>query len=267
LFVGGCLLVIVGDSPGARSQIPVPPKRTKGDAAETKATQRPSAEPAAKNAQSRPRPVVTQQSNSGNPSYRETVRAREAVIREKLTKPISIDKRDVPLRQMLDDLCQTLGLQMAFDRTALRDAALDPESITVSLQVRDVSARAALEMVLHEQNLDWAVRHEVLWITTRDVAAQLLTTQVYAVADLVFNGEHSEAGGYDADFDSLIELISCAVEPQMWSVVGGPATIDSFGRGESYVVVVTHAWRGHEAIAQLLADLRAVVARPAARRP
>ncbi len=61
-------------------------------------------------------------------------------------------------------------------------------------------------------------------------------------------------GGVQADFDSLIELITSTIAPQSWDDVGGPGAIQGFETNLSLVVSQTQEI--HEQIADLLAQLR-----------
>ena len=61
-------------------------------------------------------------------------------------------------------------------------------------------------------------------------------------------------GGVQADFDSLIDLITSTVKPQSWSDVGGPGSIAPFEVNLSLVVSQTQ--EVHEEIVDLLEQLR-----------
>ena len=61
-------------------------------------------------------------------------------------------------------------------------------------------------------------------------------------------------GGTQADFDSLIDLITTTVRPQTWDSVGGPGTIAPFETNLSLVVSQTQDV--HEEIVDLLEQLR-----------
>ncbi len=61
-------------------------------------------------------------------------------------------------------------------------------------------------------------------------------------------------GGGQADFDSLIELITSTVKPQTWDLVGGPGSIAAFETNLSMVVSQTQDV--HEEIVDLLEQLR-----------
>ena len=61
-------------------------------------------------------------------------------------------------------------------------------------------------------------------------------------------------GGAQADFDSLIDLITTTVTPQTWDEVGGPGSIPPFPTNLSLVISQTQDV--HEEIADLLEQLR-----------
>ena len=61
-------------------------------------------------------------------------------------------------------------------------------------------------------------------------------------------------GGAQADFDTLIELITSTIAPQTWDDVGGPGSIAGFDTNLSLVVSQTQ--EVHEQIADLLDQLR-----------
>jgi general secretion pathway protein D len=61
-------------------------------------------------------------------------------------------------------------------------------------------------------------------------------------------------GGSQADFDTLIDLITSTISPQTWSEMGGPGTIQGFDTNLSLVVSQTQ--EVHEQIADLLQQLR-----------
>jgi len=67
-------------------------------------------------------------------------------------------------------------------------------------------------------------------------------------------GPGSLGGGSQADFDSLIELITSTVKPTTWDGVGGPGSIAPFETNLS--IVVSQTQDVHEEIVDLLEQLR-----------
>ncbi len=67
-------------------------------------------------------------------------------------------------------------------------------------------------------------------------------------------GPGGMGGGVEADFDSLIQLITQTIQPTSWQEVGGPGSIEEFRTNLSLVVSQTQ--EVHEQIADLLEQLR-----------
>ena len=75
-----------------------------------------------------------------------------------------------------------------------------------------------------------------------------------AAAQTAVAGPAAWAAASQADFDSLIELITTTISPQSWDDVGGPGSISGFDTNLSLVVSQTQ--EVHEQIADLLEQLR-----------
>jgi general secretion pathway protein D len=69
-------------------------------------------------------------------------------------------------------------------------------------------------------------------------------------------GPGGMGGGVQADFDSLIELITTTIDPDSWDDVGGPGSIAEFATNLSLVISQTQ--EVHEKIDKLLAQLREI---------
>jgi len=67
-------------------------------------------------------------------------------------------------------------------------------------------------------------------------------------------GPGGMGGGVQADFDSLINLISSTIAPETWDEVGGPGSLSGFDTNLS--LVVSNTQDVHEQIADLLEQLR-----------
>lgn len=67
-------------------------------------------------------------------------------------------------------------------------------------------------------------------------------------------GPGGPGGGSQADFDTLIELITTTVDPESWEELGGSGTLSGFPTNLSLVVAQTQ--EVHERVADLLAQLR-----------
>jgi hypothetical protein len=129
----------------------------------------------------------------------------------------------------------------------------------VSIDVQDVSARAALNLVCREAGLVWFDIDDIVKISTPEDAEGACGLRIYPVADLV--GPHSRTdaekklGHQPTDPDALVDGIEGNIAKDSWAGVGGQGNIASFD-DEYPVLVVSQTAEVHEAIAELLASLR-----------
>src|SRR4029077_4821017 len=72
--------------------------------------------------------------------------------------------------------------------------------------------------------------------------------------DLVENHDFAGGGGVQADFTSLMNLISTTVQPDSWEALSGPGSVMPYRTTLSLVIRQTQAV--HEEIADLLGQLR-----------
>ena len=108
--------------------------------------------------------------------------------------------------------------------------------------------------MLRKLSLTYLIKGGVLLITTPEEAENQLETKVYPVADLVLPAGASDET--EADFDSLIDLMTSTIKPTTWDAVGGPGSIVPFANRMS--IVLSQTQDVHEEIENLLAQLRKI---------
>jgi type II secretory pathway component GspD/PulD (secretin) len=114
-----------------------------------------------------------------------TKNEKEREIYRRLDNPInSMEYRDTPLRQVLDDLQSWTGINIVADDPALTEAGISLEH-PVTMKLEGVAFKSALNLLLHQVHLTYVVKNEVLNITTEDNARGKLVTQIHPVLDLV----------------------------------------------------------------------------------
>jgi tetratricopeptide (TPR) repeat protein len=118
----------------------------------------------------------------------------EEKIRESLRKPITIDFKETPLRQVIDILKEFVGTNIVLDLQGLDEAGVDPEE-PITLSLTDIPLRSALALMLEPLELAHVVRNDVLQITSQLSAESQLETRVYPVADLVIPIANFNGGG------------------------------------------------------------------------
>lgn len=176
----------------------------------------------------------------------------ERAICAALERTMSFDFTDTPLKDVAAALQRSTGVPIALDTRVLTDAGITGDTLITFVEPA-ISARMALDTMLASKDLSWIVQRDLLIITTSDVAKTKTVTRVYPVADLVFV-ETSDA--YEADFDSLIEVITSTVSPASWDSNGGAGSIAPFL--PSGALVIDQTREVHERIESLLRLLRKV---------
>jgi hypothetical protein len=171
---------------------------------------------------------------------------RERKIYEALSKPTDIDFEEKPLKDVVEKLAQTSGIQIQFDEKALSEAAVATDT-PVTKHLRGISLRSTLRILLRPLQLTYDIRNGVLLITSQTEAENHQIVRIYPVRDLV-SDEHG-----NLDFDPLIDLIQRIVEPQTWDTVGGPGSVMALEPG---LLIFSQSSEVHELTEQLLAALR-----------
>ncbi len=108
----------------------------------------------------------------------------EAKIVAALDDKTEIEFVDQPLIDVVEYLKERHGIEIQLDNRALTDAGLGSDT-PVTRNLKGISLRSALRLMLGEMDLTYVIRNEVLMITSKTEAENMLTTKVYPVADLV----------------------------------------------------------------------------------
>ena len=126
------------------------------------------------------------------------------------------------------------------------------------MNLREIPLRSVLDLTLPRLELTWAIRDEVLLVTTPAAAEEEsnFATKVYSVSDLTYDSQR------------LGELIVGNVSPKSWVENGGTGTlaVTQFISGQKDLVI-SQSRKVHLRVADFLADLRTVASRPAAKLP
>ena len=85
---------------------------------------------------------------------------------------------------MIDFLKDLHNIEIQIDNKALEDAGAGTDT-PVTKNLRGISLRSALRLMLGPMDLAYVIKDEVLLITTKEKADAELVTKVYPVADLV----------------------------------------------------------------------------------
>lgn len=145
--------------------------------------------------------------------------------------------------------------------TYLDERGLDLVGVTadqlVTFQQKSIRLRDCLDLLLTELECAWSVHNGRLVITSAEQAGEQLITRVYDVRNLVELTPIPYGGklAYQYDFDTLIEAIIHAIEPESWDEAGGQGTIQPFYTRRMRVLVVSQTYEVHRQVQALLDKL------------
>ena len=127
----------------------------------------------------------------------------EKKIEEALKRPTQIEFVETPLKDVVEYLKDLHHIEIQLDSAALKEAGVD-ESTPVTKNLKGISLRSALKLLLGELQLKYVIHNEVLLITSAAKAesGEYMTTKVYPMADVVlpikesgFTGGFGNIGG------------------------------------------------------------------------
>jgi hypothetical protein len=172
--------------------------------------------------------------------------ARASLVRA-LRGPTEFDFADTPLSDVIDYLANKHDVVMILDNKGLTDAAVDPSAPVTKSVRKPIRLASGLKLILEEFDLTYTIRDDVLLITSKEKADEILTTKAYAVADLL-----GRSATRPVTMNHLIEAVVSIVRPESWDENGGPGTIVPMAE----TLLVNQTFDAHEQLADLLTLLR-----------
>ena len=178
--------------------------------------------------------------------------AQDLAISLRLEQPVQIDLVDRPLSETLYDLAKRCHINLWLDEQSLLDEGVSPDS-PVSINVEEISLKAALRTMLSLFQLDSVVKDGVLIVTTSRMVEEMIVARIYDVRRIV----------PDDDYDELIDLITTVVSPDTWPDGTGPGPV----QGIAGMLAMEQTQSVHAEIAQLLFDIQRIRTTPRIQRP
>jgi hypothetical protein len=172
-------------------------------------------------------------------------------IRRALEDKTEVEFVETPLTDVVDFIKTRHNIEIQLDNRVLSDAniALDTQ---VTRNLKGISLRSALRLILRDLDLKYVIQDEVLMITTKDFADSIHETKVYPVRDLLPSDAQADGGAAD-DYDALVAAIASA-DTEAAQEGHRPGTIETVPSVAA--IVVTQTQETHEKIEQLLVALR-----------
>ncbi len=144
----------------------------------------------------------------------------EQRLEKALDKTVSIGFLNTPLTEVVVVLAKQLSINVVLDNNALTEEGIAPDT-SVTLQLQQITARSALELLLRPLGLASVREHEVLLVTTASKEKEKLVNRTYPVSDLI---------GPNEDYASLRQMLE--------SSTSGP-WLDRDGEGGNVTELVT----------------------------
>jgi hypothetical protein len=116
----------------------------------------------------------------------------ELKILDEFDETTECDFFEQPLSNVIDYFKERHGIEIQLDKKALNDAGVDGGTL-VTRSVKGITLRSALKLILHELDLTYVIRTEVLLITSKTAAESIRDIRVYPVADLMSRGYMRQA--------------------------------------------------------------------------
>jgi type II secretory pathway component GspD/PulD (secretin) len=109
---------------------------------------------------------------------------KEQEIERSLSAPVTVNFVDTPLKQVLEVLSNTQGINIVPEESALEEEMISLDR-PVTKKLDNISLKSALNLILKDAKLTWVIRNEVLEVTTESHSKDKNVMRVYHVADLV----------------------------------------------------------------------------------
>lgn len=169
--------------------------------------------------------------------------AKEVAMMKALNSTISVDFKNMPLKEVLNYLMDRTGLTIIVDQASLREAMVDYDEDKVNLKINKIAVRTLLRKILADQRLGYILKEGTVQVLTDQKARDTMVVRTYPINDLVAPAPYTQMFGpfvnqaqMIANATQIINMIHQAVDPPMWNVNGGPASITFSPQAQALVV-------------------------------
>ncbi len=121
----------------------------------------------------------------GEDPYQRRMTDTERRIEQTLSGSVSLKFENTPLREAIGALRTNSGLNIVTDDVALDDEKISLDSVTVNEDLKNLSMKDALTILLDKARCSFVIENNVVKITTTKRSKGRLVTKVFHVMDLV----------------------------------------------------------------------------------
>ncbi|MBC7822077.1 MAG: hypothetical protein IAG10_34765 [Planctomycetaceae bacterium] len=155
----------------------------------------------------------------------------ERLIEKALDKTVTINFQDTPLNKVVAFFAKQLSINVLLDNQSLIDEGI-ASAKPVTLQLQQITARSALELLLQPLGLGTAIDNEVLVVLSTAREMERLVGRTYPVSDLI---------GPNEDYGSLIRMLEFSTSGTWLTTHGEGGAITEISTAGSLVVRQTSA--------------------------
>ena len=156
------------------------------------------------------------------------------------------------MKDVVDYLKDLHHIEIQLDSAALKEAGVD-ESTPMTKNLKGISLRSALKLMLDELQLKYVIHNDVLLITSPAKAEsdEYMVTRAYPVEDLVVPDPDGAV-----DIQPLKDLLTNTVATKTWVDNGGTGNLSEMIVGNRVLLVISQTQEVHEEIEDALEMLR-----------
>jgi len=180
----------------------------------------------------------------------------EVRIESALNDTTTMEFIETPLTDVCDFLADLHNIPIKIDNRALRAADIE-DDVAVTANLKNVTLKSALKLLLQAEGLAYVVQHESLVITTPDAASKSYSAKVYDISVLI-----PADGGEDAvTADAIAETVSAVVAAGTWVEGEGKGSVKAVTINGRSLLAINQTYDAHEKIMALLTDLQSATRR------
>ncbi|MEW4454380.1 hypothetical protein AB1L30_17025 [Bremerella sp. JC817] len=147
----------------------------------------------------------------------------EQLASELLTAQVELDFAKTPLLQAVEEIARQTKIPIEIHQQSLEDHGISLDT-PVTLKQPKLSAASALRLLLRPEHLSYTITPEHVKVFGIEVEGHhRLIPKFYNLSSLVPDPKR--------DFNSLRHVIVDTIQPERWSDLGGPQTIEQYPGG------------------------------------
>ncbi len=184
-------------------------------------------------------------------------------IEKVLNSKVTFEFQQKPLNEIVALIRKEHGINVQINKLALEEIGY-PEDHELSINVKNISMRSALNILLTRMDMAYQVKNGILFLTSAESAEEDLVTKIYRVTDLISPNRTDvvvKSKSYSRT-EELIEVIMSDIEPDTWEDYGGPSSIRKLSGNKEELYIVSSTSKVHNRVDQFLKQLRKIKATP-----